>query len=249
MRKGKFHFLTAILVLTAASCLADPNVPASQVAASIQARIDSSSVSKHGNVQVAFDAGVATLSGAVDNLGSKLDAERAARKVKGVNEVVDNIQVRADDESEQQLLNEARKQIVTYPHYTIFDNIILEAQGERLVVSGQVTQPFKKSDIGNLLERVKGVGDVENNLEVLPNSFFDDRLRAEIARAIYGNPFFVNYRDQALPSIHIIVKNGNVTLEGVVNSAIDRTKAEMAARTTGTSFSVVNNLRLEGSAS
>lgn len=247
MRNGRFHLLALVLVLATATCFADTNVPASQVAASIQGRINSSSVSKHGNVQVAFDEGVATLSGTVDNLGSKLDAERAARKVKGVTEVVDNIQVRADDWSEQQVLNEARKQIVTYPHYTIFDNIVLEAEGDKLVVSGQVTQPYKKSDIGNILERVKGVGALLNNLEVLPNSFFDDRLRLEIARAIYGNPYFVNYRDQALPSIHIIVKNGNVTLEGVVSSPLDRAKAEMAARTTGTSFAVIDNLRLERS--
>ena len=59
---------------------------------------------------------------------------------------------------------------------------------------------------------------------------FDDRLRLQVARAIYGDPFFIHYADQALPPIHIIVKNGNVTLEGVVASAMDRTKADMAAR-------------------
>jgi hyperosmotically inducible protein len=247
MRKGRIHLLATMLVLAAATSFAGTSVPTSQIAAGIQARIYSAGVFKHGNVQVAFDKGVATLSGTVDNLGSKHDAERAARKVAGVTEVVDNIQVRADDVSEQQILNEARKQIVTYPYYGIFDNIVLGAENDRLVVSGQVTQPSKKSDIGRLLARVKGVAAVENNLEVLPNSLFDDRLRVGIARAIYGDPYFIYYADQAIPPIHIIVKNGNVTLEGVVSSPLDRAKAEMAARTTGTSFAVVNNLRLERS--
>ena len=79
--------------------------------------------------------------------------------------------------------------------------------------------------MGKILERVKGVAALQNNLEVLPVSMFDDRLRLQVARAIYGDPFFIHYADQALPPIHIIVKNGNVTLEGVVASTMDRTKA------------------------
>ena len=85
---------------------------------------------------------------------------------------------------------------------------------------------------------------LQNNLEVLPLSTFDDRLRLQVARAIYGDPFFIHYANQALPPIHIIVKNGNVTLEGVVASTMDRTKAEMAALHAGLSFSVVDNLRV-----
>jgi len=85
----------------------------------------------------------------------------------------------------------------------------------------------------------------QNDLEVLPTSGFDDRLRLQVARAIYGDPFFLHYGDQALPPIHIIVKNGNVTLEGVVANNMDKTKAKMAALNAGLSFSVVDNLRVE----
>ena len=161
--------------------------------------------------------------------------------------VVDNIEVRADDVSTRQILEEARKQIVTYYAYGIFDNVVLQAEGNKLIVSGQVTQPFKKQDIGNFLARVQGVAELENNHQVLPASFFDDRLRLAVARAIYDDPFFVHYANQALPPIHIVVKNGNVVLEGVVATPLDRTKAEMAARFAGISFSVVNNLRLDRS--
>jgi hyperosmotically inducible protein len=101
--------------------------------------------------------------------------------------------------------------------------------------------------MGNILERVRGVAALNNNLEVLPVSTFDDRLRLQVARAIYGDPFFLRYANQALPPIHIIVKNGDVTLEGLVASTLDRTKAEMAALRAGLSFAVVDNLRIEKS--
>ena len=165
---------------------------------------------KHGDVQVSYENGVATLTGTVDNLGSKLDAENAARKAPGVSQVVDNIQVTAPGVGEMQMLQAARHEIVMYYAYGIFDNINLQAHGGTLTVSGQVTQPFKKTDMGRLLERVKGVAVLQNNLEVLPVSTFDDRLRLQVARAIYGDPFFSPYSNLALPPIHIIVKNGNV---------------------------------------
>jgi len=242
--RNKLPILALSLVLGAGWVWAGPPATDSQATETIQSRLDKAKVEKHGNVQVTFDNGVATLTGTVDNLGSKLDAEKAARKTPGVTQVVDNIQVRAEDITDQQIFEKARHEIVMYYAYGIFDNVNLEAHNGALTVSGQVTQPFKKSDIGNILERVPGVAALQNNLEVLPTSMFDDRLRLQLARAIYGNPLFTPYRNLALPPIHIIVKNGNVTLEGVVNSTMDRTQAEMVANHTGLSFSVVNNLRV-----
>jgi len=202
-------------------------------------------VYKHGDVQVSVDNGVATLTGTVDCLGVKMDAERAARKVDDVTEVVNNINVHAEDVTVRQIGEQARKDIVTYHWYSIFDWITLEVQGGRLIVNGQVTLPVKKQDIGNFLAHVKGVAELDNNLEVLPTSEYDDSLRMAIARAIYNDPFFIHYRDQALPPIHVIVKNGNVTLEGVVANQLDRAKAEADARLAATYFSFTNNLRLE----
>jgi hyperosmotically inducible protein len=242
--RNKLSLLPLWLVLATGVCWAGEPTTDAQTTAGIQARIDHAHVYKHGNVQVTYANGLATLTGTVDNLGSKLDAEKAARKAPGVSSVVDNIQVRADDVTEGQILEKARHEIVTYSAYGIFDNMELQALGDKLTVSGQVTLPFKKTDIGNILTRVKGVATVQNNLEVLPNSMFDDRLRFAVARAIYGDPFFVHYADQALPPIHIIVKNGKVTLEGAVASPLDRSKAYLAASGAGLSFSVVNNLRV-----
>ena len=213
--------------------------------AELQDKIYHAKVFDHGAVQAAFDNGIATLTGTVDNLGSKLDAERAARKAKGVTQVINNIRVSADDVTPRQMLDKARHQVVVYYAYGIFDNIALEAKGNTLVVSGQVTEPFKKADLGNILARVRGVANLENSLEVLPLSTFDDQLRMAVARAIYGRSGFELYAVQANPPIHIIVKNGNVTLEGAVSSKMDSTLAEMAARNVGLTFSVTNNLRVD----
>jgi hyperosmotically inducible protein len=245
--RNKLPLLTLAVVVGAGLCWAAPPTTDSQAVASIQSRLDKAKVNKHGEVQVTYAGGIATLTGTVDNLGSKLDAEKAAQKVHGVTQVVDNIQVRADEVTTQQMLEQARHEIVMYYAYGIFDNVNFEAHNGTLTVSGQVTQPFKKTDIGNILVRVKGVAELNNNLGVLPLSTFDDRLRLQIARAIYGGPFFIRYANQALPPIHIIVKNGNVTLEGVVASTLDRTKAEMAALHTGLSFAVVDHLQVERS--
>lgn len=245
--RNRLPLLVITLVVGAGLCWAAPPTTDSQATESIQSRLDHAKILKHGDVKVTYAGGVATLTGTVDNLGSKLDAERAAQKAPGVTQVVDNIQVRAAGVEDQQILERARHEIVMYYAYGIFDNVNLEAHNGTLTVGGQVTQPFKKTDMGNILERVRGVAALNNNLEVLPVSTFDDRLRLQVARAIYGDPFFLRYANQALPPIHIIVKNGDVTLEGLVASTLDRTKAEMAALRAGLSFAVVDNLRIEKS--
>ncbi len=247
MRRFQIHSLAMLVVLACQTVFGATGSPDAKIAASIQDRLYHARVFDHGQVQVRYKNGLATLSGTVESLGAKQDAERAARKVREVNRVANNLQVHAENVTERQILERARHEVLTYYAYGIFDNIILEARGDELTVSGQVSQPFKKQDIGNFLAHVKGVATLENKLEVLPASIFDDRLRLAIARALFNDPTFVHYAVQAVPPIHIIVKNGNVTLEGVVNSAVDRARAESAARFAGLSFSFVNNLRVERS--
>ncbi len=233
------------VVLGAGLCWGVPPPTDTQTTDTVQSKLDHAKLDKHGSVHVEVAGGVATLSGTVDNLGSKLDAENAARKTRGVTQVIDNIQVRAEGVSDSELLEQARHEIVMYYAFTIFDNVELAAHDGTLVVAGEVTLPFKKNDMGRILERVKGVSVLQNNLEVLPLSNFDDRLRLQVARAIYGDPIFLNYANQARPPIHIIVKNGNVALEGVVANNFDKVKAHMDALHAGLSFSVVDNLQIE----
>jgi hyperosmotically inducible protein len=133
-----------------------------------------------------------------------------------------------------------------YSRYTIWDNIAVRVREGDVELTGQVSQPFKKADLGRLAQRVPGVRSVTNQLEVLPTSFFDDRLRLQIARAIYRDPVLSRYAIQAVPPIHIIVDNGHVTLEGVVNNDMEKNVAGIRAGQAGLSFGqVTNNLRVE----
>ena len=181
MRKTWLVPVPMVLALVGeTSFAAQHNVSTAEIVAEIQDHLYHAHIFKHGQVQVSYQDGVATLTGTVDSLGVKLDAEHAARKVEDVNQVVDHITVHAEDVTPRQIAEQARKEIVTYPFYTIFDNIVLEAQGDKLIVSGQVSQPYKKEDIGRFLAHVKGVAELENNLEVLPTSTYDDELRIAI---------------------------------------------------------------------
>ena len=244
-RKTRIPLLVMSLFLGATVFAKPMHITPSMIPTAIDDQLKHAKISEHGQVEAKYDSGTAILTGAVDSLGAKRDAERAVRKLADVTHVVNNISVRTDDVNDGQILEKARKEIVTYYAYGIFDNLNLSCQNNELTVSGQVTQPFKKSDIGNFLEHIKGVAALDNQIEVLPTSIYDDRLRLALARAIYGDPYFVHYRNQPLPPIHIIVKNGNVALEGVVATNVDRAKAESNARFAATFFGLTDNLRVE----
>lgn len=243
---GAFPMLVVFaLVASSMAWAKDHTISQAQITAEIQDRLYHAQVFKHGNVDVSFNNGTATLTGQVDCVGVKNDAERAVRKVNDVNQIVNQITVNPGDTGSESIVRQARKEIVTYPFYTIFDHIVLKIQGNDLTVAGQVTDPYKKSDIGNFLEHIQGVTSLTNDLQVLPTSQYDDALRLAIARAIYDDPNFINYRNQATPPIHIIVDKGNVTLEGVVNSDVDKQVAGRDARLAATYFGFTNNLRVE----
>lgn len=149
-------------------------------------------------------------------------------------------------QSDEAIAKEVRHEIVMYPHYTIFDNVAFRVNHGNVELLGAVTEPYKKSDLGKTVERLPGVAGVRNELGVLPLSNMDHHLRLQIARAIYRDPSLSTLGFQALPPIHIIVDNGHVTLEGVVNTELQKQVAGMRAASTGLSFGpIVNNLRVE----
>lgn len=242
--RNKLALLTLTLVVATGLAWAAPPTTDSQAQETIASRLDRAKLNQHGNVQVSFQNGVATLSGTVDSLGAKLDAEKAARKAPGVTSVVDNLRVSVPGITDQQIARQAYHEVVMYYAYGVFDYVNPTVDNGTLIVNGYVTLPFKKIDLGRILERVKGVAALQNNLKVLPPSQLDDRLRLQLARAIYGNPYFTPYVNMAIPPIHIIVDSLRVTLEGVVNSNMDRINAGMVANSTGISFSVTNNLKV-----
>ena len=110
---------------------------------------------------------------------------------------------------------------------------------------GAVSQPFKKNDLYRIAQSVPGVRGVSNDIKVLPLSNFDDRLRLQVARAIYRDPVFSRYAIQAIPPIHIIVENGHVTLTGVVNNEFERNVAGIRASSSTSFGPVINKLRVE----
>ncbi len=149
--------------------------------------------------------------------------------------------------NEAKLIQEVRHKLVTLPYFGVFDDIGFNVSGGTVTLQGQVTQPVLKEDAGRMVKGVEGVTNVVNNIEVLPLSPNDDNIRRGVYRAIYGDPMLsTRYGYQALPSIHIIVKNGNVRLEGVVANEMDRNVSNIRANAVPGVFHVENELRIEG---
>src|SRR5947209_11997085 len=143
------------------------------------------------------------------------------------------------------LTKEVRHELVMLPYYGLFDNLAYRVDGSTVTLFGQVTRPTLKSDAENVVKHIEGVDRVVNNIEVLPLSSMDDRIRMAEYRAIYGFGPLQRYAMGALPPIHIIVKNGHVTLEGVVANKGDYNMANIRANGVPGVFSVTNDLRVE----
>jgi len=155
---------------------------------------------------------------------------------------------RSEAKYREKLYKEVRHQLVMLPWYSVFDNLAYQVDGDKVALYGQVTRPVLKSDAEAAVKSIEGVASVVNNIEVLPPSPMDDQLRRALYRAIYGDPGLSRYSIQAVPSIHIIVKNGNVTLEGVVDNEADKNLAALRANQVPNVFSVKNNLVVAGDA-
>lgn len=143
-----------------------------------------------------------------------------------------------------QVFNDIADQVNRYTQLTIFDSISASVDEGRIVLTGWVTMPYKREDLERRVRKVEGVTTVDNKIGVLPVSQFDDQLRFRIARAIYSNSSFWNYAAMANPPIRIVVNRGRVTLEGVVQSNVERMLARSLASGFG-EFSVKNELKTD----
>lgn len=150
------------------------------------------------------------------------------------------VQIGSDD----LLAADVVRSINTYARFTIFDDINIAVEDGIVTLSGKVTMPYKRDEIAARVERLPGVRSVNNEIEVLPVSTYDDELRRRIARAIYGHSAFWRYAAMVNPPIHIIVEGGRVTLTGVVGSEVERALARSLATGRG-ELSVVNALRTD----
>ena len=150
-----------------------------------------------------------------------------------------------DQKGEQWITREVRQQLVMLPYYSVFDNLAYKVNGDTVTLMGEVVRPTLKDDAGRVVKRIEGVDKVINNIEVLPLSPNDDRIRRAVYRAVYSKPGLDQYAMRAVPTIHIIVKNGHVTLKGAVAREMDKQQAGMAANGVSGVFSVTNNLRVD----
>ena len=144
------------------------------------------------------------------------------------------------------LTKEVHHELVMLPWLSVFDNLEYKVEGSKVTLLGQVARPSIKSDAESAVKHLEGVTQVDNQIEVLPLSPNDDRIRRATYRAIYDYPALDRYAMGVLPSIRIVVKNGNITLEGVVDNDTDKNVAGLRANTVPGAFSVTNNLRVEG---
>jgi len=153
--------------------------------------------------------------------------------------------VAAAPPDQQKTSEKVRKELVTLPYYGVFDNLAYRLDGDTVVLYGQVVRPTTKSDAGRRVAKIEGIDRVVNNIEVLPVSPMDDRLRVRLYRAVFRTGSLYRYALGANPSIHIVVKNGHVSLEGVVSNNSDSNLAYIAANGVSGVFSVTNNLQVE----
>jgi hyperosmotically inducible protein len=153
-------------------------------------------------------------------------------------------QQRNEKKMQENLAKEVRHQLLLLPYYSVFDNLMFKVDGDKVTLLGQVVRPTLKSDAEAAVKGIEAVASVDNQIEVLPVSPMDDQLRRAVYRTVYGDSALSKYGWSALPSIHIIVKNGHVTLEGVVDSESDKNLANLRANGVPNVFSVTNNLNI-----
>lgn len=151
----------------------------------------------------------------------------------------------ADQRTQERIEREVRHELVMLPQFSIFDNLAYKVEGGTVTLTGQVKNAVLKDSAEKAVKGIEGVDRVDNQIEILPPSPNDDRIRILVARAIFNEPSLFRYSMGAVPPIHIIVNRGHVTLEGVVDKQTDKNVAGIRANGVPGVFSVTNNLRVE----
>jgi hyperosmotically inducible periplasmic protein len=147
-------------------------------------------------------------------------------------------------ESQDKLVREVRHELIMLPYYGVFDNLTFGIEGRTVTLNGQVVQPVTKSDAENAVKHIEGVEKVVNNIEILPPSNMDNRIRRQVYESIYSYGPLFKYGNMSVPPIHIIVRNARITLDGVVDSESDKGYAGVRANMVPGTFGVTNNLRV-----
>jgi len=148
-------------------------------------------------------------------------------------------------QSQDRIVRDVRHELVMLPWLSVFDNLNYKVDGSTVTLLGEVRNAVLKDEAQAAVKHIEGVEQVNNNIEILPVSFNDDRIRRQMARELFRDPRLFVYSLQSVPPIHIVVKNGHVTLEGVVRDQGDKDVAGIRANSVPGVFSVKNNLQVE----
>ena len=148
---------------------------------------------------------------------------------------------------QERISREVFHELVMLPQLSIFDNLQYKVDGSKVTLMGQVRNAILKDSAEKVVKKIEGVEAVDNQIEILPASPNDDRIRREVARAIFNDDRLFRYSMGSVPPIHIIVKGGHVTLEGVVDSQADKDAANLRANGVAGVFSVENHLQVQKS--
>jgi BON domain len=232
------------IVCVSATYAEDHVVSDAQITAEVEDHLYHANIFRHGQVHVAVVNGVVTLSGNVDSIGVKMDAQHAAAKDEDILRTVNDIRIETGGITSTQIVSQARRRLLSCYAYSVYDDVQFAAHGNTLVIFGEVIQPYKKVAIAYNLAHVKGVAAIEDKLNVLPLSSYDDGVRLQIARAIYDDPYFSRYVDAGRLPIHILVNEGGITLERDVDSREDRVRAAEDAEIAAMGELLANHLRV-----
>lgn len=230
MKLARMNVLAVLFAAGASLALAQSSRDA-ELEEAVRARLAQEGLDEEVAEVIAVD-GVVTLRGKPRNAYAKMKAIEAALNVEGVEAVESDLEVAAA-ESPSSIAQDIVASILSYPRYTVFDDITFAVEDEGAVtLGGYVTMPFKKNDIEERVGKILGVSELRSEIQVLPSSQSDDRLREQLFRNIYGNDLFAEYASRRNPPIHIIVDKGTVILTGAVRNNIEKLKAESIARST-----------------
>ncbi len=229
--------IASVLALTFLSFVQRPD---EQVRASIEKALSKDKI----KLQVSFQGGTAMLKGQVRNIFQKNRALEIALGEPEVQNADADIEIAAA-ESDQKLGEEVVKEIRKYSRFTVFDDCSAFIKEGKVAVFGWVTEPYKKTEIEKRLHKVIGIQEFKNDLEVLPVSLSDQRLREILANRLYSDSTFSDFASMPIPPIHLIVSGSRVIITGVVGNQLMKQKAESIIRQTPGVLSVESRLRIE----
>lgn len=245
LKNRKLWLVAAAGVLAAPLAGAAESDADARIRERIQDRIERSDLARDTRVQVEVEDGQVRLTGIATTLHASRDVER--RALKEADAVANEIRVMPEEErTAREIREDVADAVLGYVYYGIFDSVELAVSDSGVVrLEGSVQAEHRSRDIERRVSKVPGVRAIENGLRVQSASIFDDRLRRQVARAIYGDPRFVHYGSRINPPIHIVVEKGRVTLTGAVASPVEQAVLGHIARSF-MSFGVDNRVQVDG---